>query len=44
MLVDYDARNYLMTAGIVGPEAWRRKILPGRGGSAVCCKKPAGKG
>lgn len=26
MLVDYDARNYLMTAGIVGPEAWRRKF------------------
>lgn len=25
MLLDYDARNYLMTAGIVSPEEWRRE-------------------
>ncbi|CAK9056599.1 unnamed protein product [Durusdinium trenchii] len=30
MLLDYDARNYLMTAGIVSPEEWRReKYLDG---------------
>ena len=40
MLVDYDARNYFMTAGIVGPEAWRRKFYQDEGGLRSVAKSP----